>query len=134
MRIVADTNVLVSALLFGGNPEQVLLSALSGQVELFTSDALLEELQRVLAQKLHVPPEKERELLDVVRSVAQTVSPTDQIDVIKECEADNRVLECGLAAGAQVIVTGDTRHILPIGSFRGIRIVSPATFVEEYLR
>ncbi len=54
----------------------------------------------------------------------------ESISVVKDNEADNRILECAVAARADYLVTGDKEHLLPIETFRGVRIVSPAGFLD----
>ena len=56
--------------------------------------------------------------------------PYRKVDIVKNDEADNRILECALEAQAHYLVSGDKRHLLPLKKFEGIRIVSPAEFLE----
>ena len=58
------------------------------------------------------------------------MTPTERIDVITAKDDDNRILECALAARAEFLVTGDKEHLLPLGSYRDTRIVTPAQFLE----
>jgi len=60
----------------------------------------------------------------------QVIPTTEQITVITADDDDNRVLECARAANADFIVTGDRRHLLPLGSYQGIAIISPADFLN----
>jgi putative PIN family toxin of toxin-antitoxin system len=129
VRVVLDTNVLVSALFFGGTPERILVAGLHGQIDLVTSEPLLGELGRVLEDKFELPAREARAVITLLRSVAAVVEPSVRVSVVTACEADNRVLECAAAAGVDALVTGDTRHLLPIESFQGIPIMDPASFV-----
>lgn len=58
--------------------------------------------------------------------------PKEKIDVIKTHDPDNRILECAVEAQANVLVTGNMKDIRPLGSFRGIEIISPQEFIAEY--
>lgn len=131
MRVVADTNVLISALLFGGVSDQVFLAGLRGEIQLINSDPLLKELERVLKNKFKLDVHFVREVIDEVRNVAEVVEVSSHIDVISHPDEDNRVLECAVDGRADFIVTGDTRHILPLKEYRGIKILSPSEFIRR---
>jgi putative PIN family toxin of toxin-antitoxin system len=131
VRVVADTNVLISALLFGGVSDQVFLAGLRGEIQLITSDPLLKELERVLKNKFKLDVHFVREVIDEVRNVAEVVEVSSHIDVISHPDEDNRVLECAVDGRADFIVTGDTRHILPLKEYRGIKILSPSEFIRR---
>jgi uncharacterized protein len=131
VRVVADTNVLISALLFGGVSDQVFLAGLRGEIQLITSDPLLKELERVLKNKFKLDVHFVREVIDEVRNVAEVVEISSHIDVISHPDEDNRVLECAVDGRADFIVTGDTRHILPLKEYRGIKILSPSEFIRR---
>jgi len=131
VKVVADTNVLVSALIFpGGAPEAVYRLAPQGRIDLATSRPLLAELGRVLGDKFGWEPERaEQALLQLIR-VADVVDPEETVEDIEADPSDNRVLEAAAAAGADAIVSGD-RHLLALGSWRGIEINAPAAFLAD---
>jgi putative PIN family toxin of toxin-antitoxin system len=130
VRVVADTNVLISALLFGGLSEQIFLAGLRGEIQLITSPPLLRELERVLRGKFEFDVRLVKEILDQVKDVMEIVEVASRIDVISHPEEDNRVLECAVDGRAEAIVTGDTKHILPLKEYRGIKILSPSEFAK----
>ena len=66
-----------------------------------------------------------------MRGVSILVKPTFTLAVIAAKESDNRILECAVAGRTDVIVTGDRKHLLPLGSYEGIQIVSPADFLHS---
>jgi uncharacterized protein len=130
LRVVLDTNVLVSGLVFpGGRPETVYLLVLEGSFELVTSVPLLTELGRILTEKFGQDDRAAREAVGQVAGAADVVEPHEEVDEIDDDPDDNRVLEAALAAHADVIVTGD-RHLLTLEAWRGIRIQTPASFLE----
>lgn len=131
MRVVADTNVLISALLFGGLSEQIFLAGLRGEIQLITSLPLLKELERVLKGKFKFDVHLVNDILDEVKNIMEIVEISSRIKVISHPEEDNRVLECAVDGGAEIIVTGDTRHILPLKEYRGIKILSPSEFTRR---
>jgi putative PIN family toxin of toxin-antitoxin system len=131
VRIVLDTNVLISALAFpGSKPDQVLRRVRRGEIELFISPFILAELDRVLREKFGFSKKETEARVRVVRSMAHLIHPTEQINVVTAKEDDNRILECALAAQAEFLVTGDKEHLLPLGSYRDTRIVAPAHFLD----
>ena len=128
-RVVADTNILVSALQFGGKPKQLLDLAADGQIVLFTSEAILAETVRVLRDKFYRTPEWLAEADQQLRVIARLVEPTESLRVIEADPTDDRILECAVAAAAGVLVSGDT-HLLSLGRFRGILIQRVAEFLS----
>ena len=130
MRVVADTNILVSALLFGGTSEQVFLAGLRGEIQLLTSLPLLKEFEKVLKEKFKLNIHLVREIMEEVREVAEIVEVFSHIKAISHADEDNRVLECAVDGKADFIVTGDTRHILPLKEYGGIKILSPSEFLK----
>ncbi len=129
LRIVADTNVYVSALNFGGVPDEVLTLSRRGAVVLFISKPIIDEIEGVLKEKFQWPASRIREALALIGEYARKVDPQERVFEIKKDEPDNRVLECALAAEATVIVSGDS-HLRDLGAFRRIRILSPRAFLD----
>lgn len=131
MRVVLDTNVLISAFVFpGGKPEAVYRLALERRLEIGTSRPLLAEFGRVLEQKFGWDPDRVEAAVAQMTRVAMVVEPSEVVQVIAADPADDRVLEAGRAYGADVIVSGD-RHLLDLAVWSGIEIVSPADFIAR---
>ena len=131
MKVVADTNVLVSALIFpGGSPEAFYRLALEGRIDLVTSRPLLAELGRVLMEKFGWEAERAEEAIGQVVRLAEIVAPQEALSEIEADPADNRVLEAAAEGGVDAIVSGD-RHLLALSSWRGIEIQSPAAFIAR---
>ena len=129
--LVLDTNVIISALLSSGPPRTVVETCRAGVAQMPTSDALLTELAEVMRRKFLWRTDQVVVLLEELRSFALVVVPAEHVDEIEADPADNRVLECAIEAGADFIVSGDTRHLLPLGEYRGIPVISPAEMVEQ---
>jgi putative PIN family toxin of toxin-antitoxin system len=133
MRIVADTNVIVSALVFGGLPRRIFELSEAGAYEFFYSPNIQDETYRVLKEKFLW---EERRLASYLADFWKTgfsVVPAQRIEVVTEDPDDDRILECALCAQADVIVSGD-RHLLKVGRFGPIRILSPRQFLNVYGR
>jgi len=93
----------------------------AGKINLTVSEAILDEIGGVLARKFGWPPEDIAEGRKWITEIARTATPAVQLDVIKEDPADNRILECAVAAGSDYIVSGD-KDLLRLGQYDGIRL------------
>jgi len=131
-RIVLDTNVIVSALVFGGVPRSVLELAESGQCELFYSESIQNEVRRVLTEKFSWAPARLHEVLPVLWNMGELVTPRVTVRAVPNDPDDDRILECALAANASFIVSGD-RHLLALRNYKSISILTPRQFLEAYL-
>ena len=132
MKAILDTNVLISAYVFpGGKPEAVYRLALEGRLEIGTSLPLLAELGRVLSQKFGWTPDRVEAAVAQMTRVASVVKPVETVQVVIADPADDRVLEAARAFGADVIVSGD-RHLLDLGTWSDIQIISPAVFIDRW--
>jgi putative PIN family toxin of toxin-antitoxin system len=131
VRIVLDTNVVLSALLWRGTPYRLLEAARQReQVQLFTSTVLLEELAEILvrlapAKRLAIIGRTARQVLADYVDVADLVTPLAVPSVIAADPDDDHVIAAAVAAEADLIVSGD-RHLLALGTHQSIRIVTPA--------
>src|SRR5947209_3783 len=119
MRLVADTNVIISALVFGGPPQKVLDLAAGGIVTLCFSRFIQEEAERVLKEKFGWKRDEINRHLGFLLSWGICVTPHSVLTVIHDDPDDNHILECAVAAHADVIVSGD-RHLLRLGSLQEI--------------
>ena len=132
MRVVLDTNVLISAFLFpGGAPEEVYRLALEGRIELVTPRPLLAEFGRVLTAKFGWEDRMAEEAVAQVARMAIVVEPTQTVSVVQADPADDRVLEAAAEGKAQVVVSGD-RHLLRLGSWRDIRVLDSPAFLAAH--
>jgi putative PIN family toxin of toxin-antitoxin system len=132
MRVVFDTNVVVSACFWRGAPfeclagwgQQRLVAAISPPL-LVEYEETFEELLLDYGDRLHV------DWVDLLRSGAEMVFPVERATGATADPFDEMVLECALAAGADVIVSGDKKHLLVLREFRGIPILSPGDFLRR---
>ena len=134
-----DTNVLVSGTIVRhGFPARILLAALAQRITLVVSPYLLAEYLTVI-QRPHIAKKYPNlsEWLDLVRRFisanAISVSPASVPKVIKDDPKDDAILACADASRAQYIVSGD-QHLLKLGRYRGIKIVTPREFVVNVLK
>ncbi|MCL4473339.1 MAG: putative toxin-antitoxin system toxin component, PIN family [Actinobacteria bacterium] len=128
-KAVFDTNVYISALGFGGIPEQLLELATGPgrQFRLYTSHDILKEIMKVLgSDKFNFAKEEIADAISVIDDAADVVSPTSRLNIIKHV-ADNRILECAVKAKADYIVSGD-KHLLGLKEYKRISSITPAQF------
>lgn len=131
MRIVCDTNILVSGILFKGHPRRILTLVSRGDVTNCTSPALLREAEEVLLRpKFGLRSGVVSGVVALYRDTFEIVHPSRKVGAIVDDPDDNIVLEAADAASADLIVSGD-KHLLDLTSWNGIRIVSPGKFAEE---
>jgi putative PIN family toxin of toxin-antitoxin system len=134
MRVVLDTNVVVSALIWGGTPFRLIQAATAGEIELYTSPVLLEELREVLARghlaaKLVEQRSSVEAAIGLYGELAIRVSPLATPRTVPGDADDDHVVAVAVAARADLIVSGDKAHLIPLGSVEGISIVSSAQAV-----
>ena len=130
MRVVLDTNVIVSGLNFPGNERLVLELALRGRFELCLSPFILEEVAGVLGRKFDWAEERSAQAVRALGDAATIVEPGRLPEAIEGGHADNRILECAVAAAADYLVTGDRRHLLPLEKHQGARILNAPRFLS----
>lgn len=134
LKVVLDTNIYVSAILVGGKPEQIIDLAREGVIEVFISKPILVEIERILKEKLrHTDEQVQFELLDT-KSVTKFISPKAKVAVVQGDEADNRILECAIHGKVDYLISGDTKHLQPLKQYKGVKILSPAEFLEKLLQ
>ena len=131
IRVVIDTNVLVSALLTrGGLPEAVINLAISGEVQWFSSESILAEYEDVLKRpRLAIDSGKAADAMARIRATVSVVSPAVRVAAASDPN-DNQFLECAEAAQAHYVVTGNIRHFPEV--WKGTRIVTPREFIDAW--
>lgn len=135
MRVVADTNTVVSGLLWHGNPRRVLEAARDGALQLYTSAALLAELEEVLqrpkfAQRLSLAGVASHTLVLGYAALAWLIDPAVIEPVIIADPDDDAVLACANAARAEAIVSGDN-HLLDLKQYEGIPVFTAAQLLAK---
>jgi putative PIN family toxin of toxin-antitoxin system len=132
-RVLCDTNVLVSAFIAGGPPSRVVEAAIEGRIELVLADPVLDELERVLTTKLGFAAERVRDIDALLNELAseRITATTTMSEPITGDPDDDLILACAVDAGVQLIVSGDRRHLPPVGEHRGVRIVTPQALLAE---
>ncbi len=128
VRVTLDTNVYVSAFQFGGM--RLLHMAVNGDIEIAISQPILEEVIRVLRDKFHWDGYRLQDAKRQILGFARLVTPAQTLDVVKEDEPDNRILECAAEAGSEFIISAD-RDLLRLGNYAGAPIMTAADFLKS---
>jgi putative PIN family toxin of toxin-antitoxin system len=137
VRIVLDTNVVLSALLWRGAPHHLLAAIAQGSsIQLYSSTALLEELADVLTRpsatkRLALIGQSAREVLADYVEAIELVEPASVPRVVLGDADDDQVIAAAVTARADLIVSGDRKHLLPLGSHQGIDIVDATEAVRR---
>jgi putative PIN family toxin of toxin-antitoxin system len=128
VRVTADSNIYISALHFGGPPDDFLNLARAGTIHLTISDDIIEEVTRVLREKFGWSPEALSLFRERVGDFTDKVVPAEKLDAIKADPTDDRILECAVAGESQYLVTRD-KHLLDLKKFRNTEIMKVADFL-----
>lgn len=135
MRVVLDTNVVVSAVFFGGVPGRILSAWSAGKLALVLSPAILDEYRRVgheLGRQRADVNEMFEPLLALIAMNAMIVDAPPLLEPVSEDPDDDMFLAAAVSSHTQLIVSGD-RHLLRVSGWRGIDVMTPRQFVDQYL-
>lgn len=135
MKVVLDTNVVVSAVFFGGVPGRILSAWSAGTLALVLSPAILEEYRRVgyeLGRQRPDVNETFEPLLALIAMNAMIVDAPPLVDRVSEDPDDDMFLAAAVASQTQLIVSGD-RHLVRVSGWRGIDVLTPRQFVDRCL-
>ena len=127
LRLVLDSNVLISAFYWEGNERSLLRECRIGKYKLVTSSFILEEVERVLKEKFDEEEHLVRSYIREVFKFSELVVTPGRLNVITEDPSDNNVLETAVVGKANYLITGD-KHLLKIGEYNNILILKSADF------
>jgi putative PIN family toxin of toxin-antitoxin system len=128
-RVVLDTNVLISGLLWRGKAYQCVLLARVGIVQAIYCPQMTAVLSDVLRLKFQFSENRVRAVVHDLQRFAERVEIGGRLAVVTADPDDDKFIECAVVGGAEVIVSDD-RHLLGLGEYEGIPIMSSADFVE----
>ena len=128
MRVVFDTNIFISAFVIPGSlAEKAILRIIEEEDSLLISKDIIDEVLSVLSSKFGRDREELSHVAVTLSELAELVKPAKRINLLKD-EPDNRILECAIHVGADLLVTGD-KKILQLREYKGLKIIS----LKEYL-
>lgn len=129
IKAVLDTNVVISAIIFGGNPRRVLNLAIEGKIGLFFSEPMFEEIREILGgRKFRFTAPQLSAVERELEAISETVYPNESVNVVQDDPDDDLFIECALAADADYIVSGD-KHLLDLKKYGKIKIVNAVGFI-----
>ena len=133
MRIVLDTNVLISGIFFSGPPYEILKAWREKRIQFVITAEIFDEYDRVaevLSNKYATV--NISEILNLVAIHSEIIQPAVLTTQISEDKDDDKFIACALLGEVDVIVSGD-KHLLCLNGFKGIEIIKPKSFCEKYL-
>jgi putative PIN family toxin of toxin-antitoxin system len=133
MKIVLDTNVFISGIFFNGPPSKILKAWRDSKIQIILSAEILLEYQRVAEELSSKFPLVDIEGIIELLMIHGELFETNDLSVdICEDPDDNKFIECAIAASTKIIVSGD-KHLLKISGFKGITVLNPREFLDNYL-
>jgi uncharacterized protein len=131
VKVVIDTNVFISALYLPElRPAEVVRLARKKKLLNFISLAILNEVERIMREKLLLDGPRTKTALKLIQNLSETITPHKYLTVLAD-DPDNRVLECAVQAQADYIISGD-RHLLNLKNYHHIEIVTPSNFLDKF--
>ncbi|NOZ76208.1 MAG: putative toxin-antitoxin system toxin component, PIN family [Euryarchaeota archaeon] len=131
MKVVLDTNVLISGLFWRGNEAEVVKKCQLRVLENCTTREIIEEFLRVISSpKFELSEGDVERAYQMVSAFSSMVNPKRGFRVVEEDPTDNKFLDCAIEARAKYIISGD-EHLLTLGSFKGVRIVNASEFLQR---
>ena len=130
LKVVLDTNVIISSILFGGKPKKIIRLIIEGKIVPITSTSLQSELTEVLVKKFAFNSQKLKLQERLIKENFKVINPSITLDVVSDKD-DNRVLEAALEGKCDFIITGD-QDLLQLKNYKGIQIITPDKFLSTF--
>lgn len=132
MRVVVDTNVVISGVFFGGAPRRVVEAVIDSEVRANATGEIVEEYSRVVDRMIERKGGRLRgDAFSVLVSKLELIEPVTRVEACRDPD-DDKFIGCALDARAVYIVSGD-KDLLDMGSYGGVEMVTAAEFCERYL-
>ena len=132
IKIVLDTNILISATIWQGNEYNLLKLAKLGKIKLILSPEIIKEFEDVISRpKFGFSKKQIEDAIKHVISVSEIIIPSAKLDAIKDDPSDNKVLEVALAGNVDYLISGDN-HLLKLKKFRKVKIINAGRFFELF--
>lgn len=129
-KVVLDTNIIISFIVFKGNPLKIFLLILQKKIVAYISTSILAETLEVLVKKFSFSAKRTNRTEKKLKDNFQFVYPSDTINILKD-NPDNRILETAVAGNCSIIITGD-KEMLKLKKYKNIRILSALEFLKEF--
>lgn len=130
LKVVLDTNVIVSAIVFGGKPELILNLITAEKIDGYISRFIITETCGILRQKFKHTESEIEAIEETLKNAFSLIEPNFSISIVKDNLSDNKILACALAAKADYLISGDKKHILLLKKIKNIPTLSPEQFLK----
>jgi len=130
LRVVVDTNVLVSGLTFKGKPREILDLIWRGDIDACISSFILKELEETLKKDFSWDRDQIKHAIEKIKAKTILIQPKTKVSVIKAKDDDNRILECAIEGKVHYLISGDKKRLLSLKEYQKIKILSPAEFLK----
>jgi putative PIN family toxin of toxin-antitoxin system len=134
VKVVIDTNVLMSGIFFSGPPYEILQAWRKGDVQFVSSKGIIDEyirVSRILADKYYGV--EISSILTLIIALSETIEASALPHQVCDDQDDDKFLACALSSETKIIISGD-KHLLKLSGYRGILILTPRAFVEQFLK
>lgn len=132
MRVILDTNVIMSAIFFGGIPGKIMKAYSSGKLSLILSPEILSEYHEVAERLFKKYPVEYADILEWITIHSEMVSDTTLAESVCADPDDDKFISAALVSGAKIICSGD-KHLLNVNGYQKIEILKPTPFADKYL-
>ncbi len=134
MKVIVDTNVIISGIFFSGPPSTILRAWRNKKIQIVVSPAIVDEYQRVGRElekrfsQINVEP-----FMELLMIEGHLVNAPLQLNPVCEDRDDEKFLDCAIASQTKIIISGD-KHLLKLTGYKDIEIIKPRAFTEKYLK
>ncbi len=133
MKVILDTNVLISGIFFNGPPYQILRAWRDGKIEFVISPEILEEYERVGEELSSKNPSVNIQSVLNLLTVNSLIVPDQPLpEQVSDDPDDEKFLACAISSNTKTIISGD-KHLLKVSGFKEIKVLKPRQFLDEYL-
>lgn len=132
LKVVLDTNIVVSALVYGGKPEEVYRLVLEKKIIAYISPSIIAEILEILTKKFNFNQIKLRQIERKIRKKISVVNPTKILRLVRDAD-DNRILEAAVEGNCSYIITGD-KDLLDFGKYKSIKILTADQFLKSVFK
>jgi putative PIN family toxin of toxin-antitoxin system len=134
LKVCIDTNIWISGVVFSDKPAEVVTAAFNKKFELVLSQVIVKEVEKNLLDKFKFGISNTRRLINRMLQIADLYEPEGSVHVIPNHHTDNLILETAFLGRAKYLVTGDKEHLLPLESYKMVKIVNAAVFLKATQR
>lgn len=133
MKIVVDTNVVISGVFFGGNPRQIVEAIVDGNISAYATTEIVDEYMGIIESMIERKQGRLRQsILSPFFSSLKMIESKTVVGISRDPD-DDKFIECAIDAEALYIVSGDN-DLLDIGQYEGIQIITAKEFCDKYLK